>query len=157
MHLRCVALKQEKMISQKTFIKSLIVAFIFMLALFSCKEKEQMLSIDDWGIGTLKGKISIGPLCPVETYPPSPACQPTMETYKNWATAVWTKDKKLKVMDIKPNLDGSYEIGIEEGEYVIDFISPHNSGIGSSNLPHSVIIDEGDTSKFDITIDTGIR
>jgi len=31
--------------------------------------------------GTLQGHITIGPLCPVETNPPDPNCQPTEETY----------------------------------------------------------------------------
>jgi len=30
--------------------------------------------------GVLKGKITICPLCPVETVPPSPGCTPTSET-----------------------------------------------------------------------------
>ena len=32
--------------------------------------------------GILMGKISIGPLCPVETDPPQPGCLPTADTYK---------------------------------------------------------------------------
>lgn len=40
-------------------------------------------------IGTLMGKISIGPLCPVETAPPQPGCLPTADTYKTWQLSVW--------------------------------------------------------------------
>jgi hypothetical protein len=48
----------------------------------SCAEQNLMV-----GSGVLKGKISSGPLCPVEKISPDSACLPTMETYKSWATA----------------------------------------------------------------------
>ena len=48
--------------------------------------------------GLLKGKISIGPLCPVETFPPQPQCLPTLETFKAWQTAIWNKTKTMKLM-----------------------------------------------------------
>ena len=40
--------------------------------------------------GFLEGKVTIGPLCPVERTPPDPACQPTEATYKAWQIAVYT-------------------------------------------------------------------
>ena len=38
--------------------------------------------------GYVVGKISIGPICPVETVPPRPECLPTAETFKAWQTAI---------------------------------------------------------------------
>jgi hypothetical protein len=128
----------------------MVIAIIF----FSCSEQ----ALHDAGHnGILTGKITIGPLCPVETIPPSPACQPTEETYKTWAIAVWTHDKKSKIEVLAPALDGTYITDIPAGDYILDFDSIHNQSIGSSNLPVSITIESQDTTKADIDIDTGIR
>ena len=52
--------------------------------------------------GFLEGKISIGPICPVETDPPDPGCLPTAETYKAYPVAVWTADGGRKIIQINP-------------------------------------------------------
>lgn len=133
-------------------LKLIALSGILTLFFFSCTE-QNLVS----GNGTLKGKISIGPLCPVETDPPLPGCLPTMETYKAWATAVWTLNKKSKVAILNPKLDGTYEISIPAGNYIIDFDQNNINHIGGSNLPAFISIAFGDTTKFNINIDTGIR
>lgn len=105
----------------------------------------------------LKGKISIGPLCPVETIPPNPNCLPTAATYKAWATAVWTLDKSSKIITLSPNLDGAYQLDLPSGKYVIDFDEKQTNHIGGSNLPSIITIFDKDTTNFNINIDTGIR
>lgn len=105
----------------------------------------------------LKGKISIGPICPVETIPPDPNCLPTLETYKAWATDVWTLNKSSKLATINPLLDGTYQIGLPAGMYVIDFDVTQTNHVGSSNIPSIISIANGDTTSFNINIDTGIR
>jgi len=96
-------------------------------------------------------------LCPVERIPPDPACLPTMETYKAWATAVWTVNKKTKLATLDPKLDGSYQIVLPAGDYSIDFDVAHTNTIGSNNLPTVITIANMDTTIFNINIDTGIR
>ena len=32
-------------------------------------------------LGRIEGRVTIGPLCPVERIPPDPTCQPTPETF----------------------------------------------------------------------------
>jgi len=107
--------------------------------------------------GTLKGKISIGPLCPVETVPPRPECQPTAETYKAWQIAVWNQAKTQVIVDITPSLDGNYSIQLPVGKYIIDFKTPKTYTIGGNNLPKQITISRGFTTQLDVTIDTGIR
>ncbi len=58
---------------------------------------------------SIEGKVA-GPLCPVKSYPPDPRCQPTEETYKAWPIAVYTSDKKTKVAQIEPLVNGTYKI-----------------------------------------------
>jgi hypothetical protein len=106
--------------------------------------------------GFLEGKVSIGPLCPVETDPPLPGCLPTAETYKAYPVTIWTSNEKRKVAQINPSLDGSYRVELAPGNYLIRLDKEQNS-IGSSNLPAEVSIISQDETKLDIEIDTGIR
>ncbi|MCX6239790.1 MAG: hypothetical protein NTY07_19970 [Bacteroidia bacterium] len=133
-------------------LKYLAQSAILIAVLFSCTKQSMMV-----GSGVLKGKISIGPICPVERIPPDPACLPTAETYKAWATAVWTVNKKTKIATLNPKLDGTYQIGLPAGDYIIDFDAPRTFGVGGSNLPTAISIANTDTTKFNINIDTGIR
>lgn len=129
-----------------TFLFILLIPFFF-----SCMEQNGMS-----GTGVLRGKISIGPLCPVETVPPSPACSPTTETYKTWATAVWKLDKKTKVVTLNPTLDGNYRVVLPTGKYIIDSDGTQNYRAGS-NLPTEISVIQNDSTTFNINIDTGIR
>ncbi|MBU1876805.1 hypothetical protein KKA72_00435 [Patescibacteria group bacterium] len=105
-------------------------------------------------IGALKGKVTIGPLCPVERIPPDPNCQPTEATYKAWQIAVYTLYKKTKIAQIEPSLDGSYQVGLPEGNYLVDFEQEHVFG---RSLSITVIIKKDEIKVLNIDIDTGIR
>jgi hypothetical protein len=107
-------------------------------------------------VGFLEGKISIGPICPVEKDPSDPGCLPTAETYKAYPIAVWTSDGKRKIIQINPALDGSYKTDLEPGNYLI-ILETDRSNIGSGNLPVEVIIISGKITTLNIDIDTGIR
>ena len=104
--------------------------------------------------GFLIGKVTIGPLCPVERIPPDPNCQPTEATYKAWQIAVYTLDKRAKLAQIEPNLDGTYQVGLPTGKYLVDFEESHAFG---KSLPQTIVIKKDQTTVFNIDIDTGIR
>jgi hypothetical protein len=106
--------------------------------------------------GFLEGKISIGPLCPVEHDPPDPGCLPTAETYKAYPVGIFSSDGKHKITQITPALDGTFSIDLNPGKYLI-ILEAGNSGIGSSNLPSEVEITSHNKTIFNIDIDTGIR
>jgi len=105
--------------------------------------------------GYLEGKITIGPLCPVERIPPDPGCQPTQETYNAWPIAVYMSNSKI--IDITPNLDGTYKVELSPGDYIVKLENQQASGIGRNNLPATVTIRPNATTILDISIDTGIR
>jgi len=107
--------------------------------------------------GTLRGKISIGPLCPVETVPPRPECLPTEETYKQWQTAVWNRSKTIKICNINPDLDGNFEVTLSPGKYIVDFETPRSNGPTTTNMPLDVTVTTNETVSISIDIDTGIR
>ncbi len=106
--------------------------------------------------GLLEGVISIGPLCPVETVPPDPACQPTAETYIAYPVGVYTSDGTKKIASILPNLDGSYILELYPGTYKV-LLETSQKGVGGNNLPADITISSNDTTNLDINIDTGIR
>jgi len=135
----------------KRSIKNSFLFLILIFLMLSCSELNKL------GEGTLKGKISIGPLCPVETIPPQPQCLPTEDTYKAWQTSVWNLSKTKLMLDIKPELSGNYSIKMPVGEYLIDFKEINITRIGGNNLPLKIKITTSDTTKVDINIDTGIR
>jgi hypothetical protein len=106
--------------------------------------------------GILEGVISIGPICPVETYPPDPGCLPTAETYKTYPVSVWTTDGMRKIAQINPSLDGSYSIELAPANYLVILEKGQNK-IGSSNLPLKVSVISQNKTLLNINIDTGIR
>jgi len=140
------------MMIRNSALNYLLLSAFLIAVFFSCSEENQVV-----GSGILKGRISIGPLCPVQKDPPDPGCLPTSETYKAWATAVWTVNKKTKLATLNPTLDGLYQIELPAGNYTIDFDAPQTNKVGSSNLPADISIANMDSTKFNINIDTGIR
>lgn len=125
-----------------------------LILIAGCNSRDFLSPVN--GIGTLEGTIEIGPLCPVETIPPDPACQPTAETYKAYPVGIWTADGKVQVNTISPNLDGSFTLQLPDGFYLVNRENP-KTGPGGSNLPVIIPIESGNTTFLKITIDTGIR
>jgi len=130
-------------------IKPVIIFLIGFLFISGCDKNIQVS-------GFLEGKISIGPLCPVEHDPPDPACLPTAETYKAYPVAIFSSDGKHKITQITPALDGTFIIDLDPGKYLVILESEHFR-IGSSNLPVEVEIISRNKTTLDIDIDTGIR
>jgi hypothetical protein len=104
--------------------------------------------------GTIKGTISIGPICPVERDPPDPGCLPTPETYKAYPVYIRPLNGSGKTL-ISPAADGSFTMDLAPGRYYLTLEKEHS--IGSSNLPMEVIVNPGQEIDISIQIDTGIR
>lgn len=104
--------------------------------------------------GFLAGKISIGPICPVERNPPDPNCQPTLETFKAWPVGVYSGFSKVAILS--PDSSGNYKIELAPGKYTVKLDKQQRVG-GSKYLPADVTIESGGTTTLDINLDTGIR
>jgi hypothetical protein len=133
-------------------ISKLVPLLAIMSVLFTFSTCEDNISGDN---GLLEGTISIGPICPVETDPPSPECLPTAETYKAYPVGIWTQDGRRRITQITPAMDGSFSVGLVPGQYLIK-LDKENT-IGGSNLPVIVVITTLEKSILNIDIDTGIR
>jgi hypothetical protein len=124
------------------------------------------------GFGRLSGNVSIGPLSPVQregTVEPTPAPEVDARATSARATAyaratnVWAtgrtiviyeEDGQTEVKRVQVRPDGTYEIILLNGRYVVDI---GRSGIDSAaDLPKTVQINGGRIT-LDIDIDTGIR
>jgi len=126
------------------------IAFMLGLLFSGC---EQLINHET---GFLEGVVSIGPICPVETDPPVTGCLPTAETYKAYPVSIWTANGRMKIVQINPSLDGSYETELSPGNYLVKLGTRVNS-IGRSNLPVEVTITSLNKTVLNIDIDTGIR
>ena len=131
---------------------SLIFSVAILPALFNPSGCDSKITQES---GFLEGKISIGPICPVETDPPVAECLPTAETYKAYPVSIWTSEGSRKVAQLNPALDGSFSIELDPGQYLIKL--EKDNGIGGSNLPIPVEIRTLEKTIVIIDIDTGIR
>ena len=106
----------------------------------------------DPGNGTLSGKVSIGPICPVEQI--DNPCPTPPEAYASREFLV-NKDGKT-VTSFYPDSNGDYSVSLAAGTYSV---IPAKTGIGyaSKDLPANVTIKSGSTVTLHIDVDTGIR
>jgi hypothetical protein len=123
---------------------------LFTLFTSGCEDKTAVPAT-----GVLTGKITIGPLCPVEQNPPSPPCLPTVETYKAYPVSVWDAMGRYKLAPVTPSLDGNYRMTLAAGSYLL--ILENKPLVGGTNLPVQFKIYPGQECVQDVSIDTGIR
>lgn len=103
---------------------------------------------------TIKGKVSIGPICPVERE--GVPCPVPPEAYTSREIVVYKSDGKTEVKRSTINTDGTYSFKLIPGSYILDTA---RKGIGytSKDLPYAFTLTDGETKEFDFSIDTGIR
>jgi len=105
-------------------------------------------------IGILAGHATVGPICPVERV--GQPCPVPKEAYTSRSLIVYQSDGKTIAAQKNFDEQGNYEIELPVGNYIVDI--PHQGGLGSAkDLPKQVSIKEGQITKLDIDIDTGIR
>jgi len=118
------------------------------------------------GDGTLIGTISIGPICPSDSVPPRPECQPTPAVYAAHPVSVYEENlaaacapigcnKGRLVTTLVPDAQGKFSMSLPESRYLIDVA--HQPLGAVQGAPAEIIIIAGQTTKADISIDTGIR
>ncbi len=104
--------------------------------------------------GTLQGHVDIGPLTPVEKIGvPTPTVPP--EVYAARKLVVYQADGKTEAARVSINGQGNYQVSLPPGSYVVDLV--HSGMDRGKNLPQTVEIRAGETTRLDISIDTGIR
>jgi len=103
--------------------------------------------------GTLEGRVTIGPLSPVEQPGEKPPVPP--EVYEARKVMVYDRSGSKLIEKVDLGQDGYYSVKLSPGIYTVDI---NYSGIDSSgDVPKKIEIRAGETVKLDIDIDTGIR
>ena len=105
-------------------------------------------------VGALEGRVSIGPLTPVERVGvPTPT--PPPEVYAARSINIFQANGKTLVANVKINPDGTYRVELKPGTYVVNIA---RTGLDrGTDLPRTITIVDGQTTHLDIDIDTGIR
>lgn len=104
--------------------------------------------------GTIMGKVTIGPLCPVE-----PCSVPTPDIYLNRQIILTPRggDRSENLpFSIKLNSDGTFQDEIPEGNYELTLTDCQFLGCEHS-LPKLITIKANQTLTINVDIDTGIR
>ncbi len=99
--------------------------------------------------GFLEGKITIGPLCPVETNPPQPECLPTAETYKAYKLVVSRSAVHFgsdRIKEFYGDANGYYRIELDPGTYTLS--TEQDSGLVN---PTTFTIETGKTTQLNLT------
>jgi hypothetical protein len=103
--------------------------------------------------GVVEGKVTIGPLQPVEKPGETPTVPP--EVYQARKIMVYDRNRQTLVKQVDINGQGYYRVELVPGIYVIDI---NYVGIDRSpDVPKQVEVKAGQTTTLDIEIDTGIR
>ncbi len=106
------------------------------------------------GTGSLRGQVVIGPNCPVER--PGMPCPAPPEAYASREFLVLSSGQKKTITSFHADMSGNYIVSLPPGNYVI-VSAKTGMGFMSKDLPVTVTIKSGETSTFNINIDTGIR
>jgi hypothetical protein len=95
--------------------------------------------VDDQVAGSLEGKVSIGPICPVEQE--GHPCPPSPEAFAARKILVFDARRSRLVETVSIDSQGLYHVSLKPNQYLVDI---NRVGIDS-------------TTRLDISIDTGIR
>jgi hypothetical protein len=103
--------------------------------------------------GMLKGRVTIGPIWPVETPGETRVIPP--KVYEARKVMVYDKGGKRLIKEVSLSSQGYYSVQLDPGIYTVDI---NRIGIDSSReVPKPIVIESGQTVVLDIDIDTGIR
>lgn len=107
--------------------------------------------------GTLSGKVTVGPLTPVERVGVTPPA-PNPGVFTSRHLLLYQSDGKTLIKEIPiqaAGYYGIYNVSLAPGTYVVDY--PKQGVGGARSLPATVKVEAGKTTTLDVDIDTGIR
>jgi hypothetical protein len=98
--------------------------------------------------GTLEGRVSIGPLCPVEP------CANAVNPYQGRSLELRGAYQPLRLVALAD--DGTFSAQVPAGLYTVGLTDCGFLGCGQA-LPVRVEVRAGETATLTVDIDTGIR
>ncbi|QQR82758.1 hypothetical protein IPJ70_01450 [Candidatus Campbellbacteria bacterium] len=103
--------------------------------------------------GAISGKVTVGPICPVERLGVS--CTVPAEAYTSREVILYANNGTTEIGRRHFTSSGTYQFNAPAGSYVIDI--PHQAVGGSGDVPKKITVSAGKIVSFDFSIDTGIR
>lgn len=105
------------------------------------------------GVGTISGRVTLSPVCPVERIPPDPACDP-----KPYTTSIQIRKEGAQTVlkTIESNKDGYFSTTIDPGSYELSATNSNGSILPRCEKVVTVAKANQSTTS-DISCDTGIR
>jgi hypothetical protein len=142
------------MIMKKLMVTLIIAAFVLVAAavVSGCATSGNQADT-----GILTGKVTVGPLTPVEQVGVTPPV-PDPAVFTSRKLLLYEADGTTLVQEIPlqaAGYYGVYRVTLKPGTYVLDY--PHQGVGGAKGLPATVGIRAGKTTTLDVDIDTGIR
>jgi hypothetical protein len=128
-----------------------LAVFLLLLAFNGCMS-DSVTSSENAGV--LQGKVTIGPLCPVEH--PDQDCSPDPSIYTSHYLVILTADGNIASGHVAIASDGKYQTELSPGHYLVDY-APKDIGIAGRFSPLDAVVEAGKTTVLNIDIDTGIR
>ena len=139
----------------------LILLILGLILSCACENGSNKTSLET---GILEGKVTIGPLCPVEPCNLTPEQIATI--YEARKVIVYEKTSLNKIIEIQLNAEGEYSISLNSGQYIVDVSDANGNAltldlsqrlrIGNA-IPQEAEIFPDQTTISDFDIDTGIR
>ena len=103
--------------------------------------------------GFLEGRLTIGPICPVE--PCNISDDQKKQVYEIRKIQIFTSDGKTLVKELIADYKTEmYRVELPEGKYTVNVT---NAGIPGVFTSKEVTVEPNNTTTLDINIDTGIR
>ncbi|HEX6139745.1 MAG TPA: carboxypeptidase-like regulatory domain-containing protein [Candidatus Limnocylindria bacterium] len=103
-------------------------------------------------LGSIRGTVTAGPVCPVVTDPPDPACA---DRAVAGAEIVVQGADGLEVARVRSGTDGRFSLQVQAGTYRV--VPQPVTGLLGTASPQEVAVTPAATTEVAISYDTGIR
>lgn len=103
--------------------------------------------------GIIKGKVEVGPICPVAQA--GVPCPVPPEAYTSREIILYAANGTTTISRMHFLANGTYSFQVTPGAYVLNI--PQQGIGGSGDVPETIIVKAGQTVEFNFQIDTGIR
>ncbi len=139
----------------------LIIVIFGTLLSFAC---ENGINDTTAETGILEGKVTIGPLCPIEPCNLTP--EQIAAIYEARKVIIYKKSSLNIIVEIQLTADGEYSVSLNAGQYIIDVSDANGNALPlelsqrprfGNAIPQEAEIFEDQTTISDFYIDTGIR
>jgi len=135
-----------------TSIRSLLLGIAIAIASVACGNPGQSASPSDASLAGIDGVATAGPVCPVETTPPDPACAPRPVA---GAVLIARDQTGREIGRTTTAADGTFFLALEPGAYVLE--PQPVAGMMGTAPPVAVAVNPAARTTVEIVYDTGIR